>query len=490
MNAGKGGAVYLGSLRRPAFGIRIPEILLKGILNASRKRRVAIGFSLSFGRETAPEYIVNAPPGRYPVVMGHTGTSIREYALTAAQAARQKGVPVEIEAGHIMIVKSTARAVQRISGLKTSERMLDSEIRNGIEYIKTELDEAISTGVVSSFTIDTNALIRYDANQMDDSLVESEFDGMFPEQDQKRRLFDYYLQSPEIPQAERARRFAIEKPKLMRLAVKFEESIRYGLEICRLVKEKTGSNPFGIEIALDESNYITRDEELLFYLSEWRRRGGHINFVAPNVGFEKRRDYDGDLSELENRIRRYHSIARLYGATLSFHSGSGSTPHSGKGAGVYEAVLAATHGELKYLISGVYMELVLQVLSSFPRASEERMLYERVFNEVHSYLVDELRKNGELSSPALENQLMRYDAEIESGKRVKTDPLSEFFRHYSFLALNIRDEHGARPVRESIVKLYVSHERFRELVDKGAEELTLRLIDGLDFADNSSGIAY
>jgi len=105
------GPTYLGSLARPAVGIRIPEILLNGILEACKKRNVAIGFSLSFGRETAPEYVINAAPGKYPIVMGHTGTSITKYALMAAQAAREKGVPVEIEAGHVMIAGSAAEAV-------------------------------------------------------------------------------------------------------------------------------------------------------------------------------------------------------------------------------------------------------------------------------------------------------------------------------------------------------------------------------------------
>jgi len=366
--------------------------------------------------------------------------------------------------------------------------MSESEIRESLQYVQSEIEEAMATGVVNSFTIDTNSLIRYDVDGMDDHHVESEFEGSFSKH-QKRELFNSYDTTFKLPSGgARTLSYSMDKSQLMRLAVKFDESIRYGLEIYRVISDKMDQHPFGIEIAFDESNYVTRDDELFFYLKEWRRRGGQVNFVAPNVGFEKRKDYDGTLDELRERILRYHTVAGFYGASLSFHSGSGYTAHGGKGPGVYEAILNGTGGCMKYMISGVYMELVFELFSSFPPGSDERTLYERVFDEVHAYLANQLAKAAELCSRVLADQLTEYEEEARSGKRKERDPRSDFFRHYSFLALNMRDDDGKRFLRQSIGDLYRSHNAFRNLVDHEVEALTMRLIDGLNFANNSSRI--
>ncbi|RLE96617.1 MAG: hypothetical protein DRJ96_06095, partial [Thermoprotei archaeon] len=110
--------MYLGPLPHPAVGIRIPEVLLEGILEAYKLRNTAGGLMLSYGRETAPEWVIDAPPGEYEITMGHTGTSIRRYLTLGAEAARRKGVIVEMEADHLTITTSSARAVKRISGYK------------------------------------------------------------------------------------------------------------------------------------------------------------------------------------------------------------------------------------------------------------------------------------------------------------------------------------------------------------------------------------
>ena len=475
---------YLGPIPHPAVGIRIPEILLTGVLRAYRRRNVAGGLMLSFGRETAPENVINAPPGEYEITMGHTGTSIKKYMTMGAEAAAREGVIVEIEADHLIIVGSSAKAVKRIAGIHEETRISPEELERSIAFNKAEIDEAVSTGVVNTFTTDTSDLIDLRVEAWGDDVVKERFGKSFSAQERKG-LYARYL-GPEFffpGRCGKNYKYRLTRTKLMRLALKFKDSIRINREIYDYIKERMGT-PFGFEISLDETAERTREEELLFYLNEWKASGAHAEFVAPNVGFKKRMDFRGDLKELEDRVARQAAIARSFGALLSIHSGSGTSPHSGKGRGTYRTLLNATGGDLKYKISGVYMELLLEMLASFPPHSKERELYNNIFDGVYSYLCGELESRGVLASALLKKQMERYEKEVARGTRESRDPRAAFFRFNSFLALNLRDAKGRRHFRDELVALYQGDSRFRELVDREVEKLTLRLVDGLRFGNN------
>ena len=53
----------------------------------------------------------------------------------------------------------------------------------------------------------------------------------------------------------------------MRLALKFLKSIEYARKVCDVIS-KYLTEPFGIEVSLDEVPQIIKPEELLFYLKE------------------------------------------------------------------------------------------------------------------------------------------------------------------------------------------------------------------------------
>ncbi|MEM2852393.1 MAG: hypothetical protein QW438_04305, partial [Ignisphaera sp.] len=74
--------MYLGKIPRPAFGIRIPEIVVPAILRSFKELNITGTLMLSFNRETAPQrFIASLDPKHF--YLGHTGTSISEYITKA-----------------------------------------------------------------------------------------------------------------------------------------------------------------------------------------------------------------------------------------------------------------------------------------------------------------------------------------------------------------------------------------------------------------------
>ncbi|MEM2493928.1 MAG: tagaturonate epimerase family protein [Nitrososphaerota archaeon] len=484
------GPRYLGVVHHPAIGIRIPEVFLTGILKAFKKKNVAGGLMLSFGRETATEEVINAPPGKYEITKGHTGTSIKKYITMSAEAALREGLIIEIEADHIMIIGSSIKAVKRIAGIHEETKIDMEELKKSIEYAKNEIDEAISTNFVNSFTIDTCDLFNLDVHKWDNEKLKNEFEKVFPENERKRLLNQYIGKNFKFNTAiGKEIVYKFNENEIMQFALKFNDSLKISKEIYDYIKGKM-NKPFGFEIAFDETIEETKDKEMLFYLNEWKNLGAHVDYIAPNIGFKKRMDFRGDLKELKEKVSRLAAIAKNFGALLSIHSGSGTSPYSGKGPGTYKALLEATGGELKYKISGVYYELLMEILSSFPPKSEERKLYNKIFDEVYNYLNKQIIENGPLASPLLKKQIEKYKEEVKKGIRKKRDPRATFFRFYSYLALNFKDKNGKRYFRDKIVSLYNKNKKLHEIVDKEVEKLTLRLINGLNFTNNISKISF
>jgi len=490
---------YLGKLHHPAIGVRLPEIFLNGILNSLEKNHTAGTLMLSFGRETAPEFVINASPGQYPITLGHTGTSIRKYQTMVSEEAKKRNLPVEIEADHLIIIGSATKAVKRIAGVYTEERISQEELKKSLDYNYRCVDEAIETGVVNFFTVDTSDLYWLEADNLSGKQLESEFNRQF-NAEQKEIYFSTYRKkfTFSLPAGQN---FTLEmgEADIMRLALKFYHSIEVTKQLYDYISTHL-NRKFGFEISLDETQAKTRPEELFFYLNEWKKLG-HVDYVAPNIGFHKRADYAGDLSELSELVAKDAAIANSFdGALLSIHSGSGTSPYSGKGKGTYNALLKGTGGKLKYKISGVYFELLLEILSSYssvrqdalpvtsqqrnhpgsaeriPTESNEQNLFKRIFTELLSYLKKEVERDGPLSSPLLRQQLKNFAGEI--------NPRSDFFRFYSYLVLNFRNTEGKRYFRDALIELYQSDTDFHKKVDAEVEALTTRLIEGLKFQNN------
>ncbi len=478
LNGLRAGANLLGQTHHPALGLRIPEIFLPGILASLDKHNCAAGLMLSFGRETAPESIIQAPPGRYEITLGHTGTSIRKYLIHGSRAARSAGLPVEMEADHLIITESSAMAVKRIEGVKTPRLVGPAALEKSIRYNIHALDEAIYTGVVRSFTTDTSDLFDEQAEKLKGQTLTKTFKKAYSKEEQDRILKTYVGRFRFKGADGKPVRIEINKERAMASCLRFKKSIEINARIYDEIKKRM-KYPFAFEISMDETENPTPAAQLYTYLSEWKHLGNDCEFVAPNIGFKKREDYTDNLTTLKNRVRSLHAVAANFGALLSFHSGSGSSPYSGKGQDVYPVLLECTGKRLKYKISGVYFELLMEILAGHKKGTDARILYELIHNELMDYLRGQMENRGPLDSRVLRKQISVYDS-----AKQQFDPRADAFRYHSFLALNFRDQKGRRYFRDRLIRLYNEDFKLKKQIDQEIEALTSRLVEGLHFQNN------
>ena len=99
--------------------------------------------------------------------------------------------------------------------------------------------------------------------------------------------------------------------------------------------------------------------------------------------------------------------------------------------------------------------------------------------EVYDYL----KKSKELKSPFIDKLIEEYE---QKGEKFSSE--AKFFEHFSFIALNLRNEKNERFLRNALVELYQADEKFRKDVDEGIERLTLSFNDPLGFENNRTKV--
>jgi len=234
-----------------------------------------------------------------------------------------------------------------------------------------------------------------------------------------------------------------------------------------------------IEIALDESPSETQLKELFFYINELLYKGLRFEFIAPNIGFRKREDYRGDLQELYNRVRKLHTIASNNGVYLSIHSGSGAHPYSDKGVGVWNTIGRATDGLVKYKMSGVLIQLLLEVMSRFPKGSTVRRVYEEIYDAVLDHLKKDISRGRGLASETLRKMIEDYEKHSN-----KYDVRADVFRHYFFVFQCIRDDSGVRYLRNRIIELFNEDKELRERYREEVANLITREAEALGYINS------
>ncbi len=462
---------YMGPYPTLATGIRIPEIIARPILEVHKDLGTLPTLMLSYHRETGTSEVIESGE----LLRGHTGTSIRDYITRSLEESESLGIVLQIEADHVSISPSPERAIKRITG-GGWEGVSEAEAQESLSYISRELDEARDAGGVDVVSIDATELV--DLSQASGAV--EPFEAL--DRGERLRLEKAYARRVRASFNGFSFELSIEPGRLAELYSMYRRSIEYTLRIYRLALEKL-ERPFGVEIVLDELPFETSPEELHFVLSELERFGVRVDYVAPNIGFSKREDYTGDLRALEERLLRLAAVARMHGALLSIHSGSGAHPYSDKGPGVWDVFREALGGRVKYKVSGVYVQLLLEVMHKFPEGSEPRRLYDEIYDSVIEAVERYVSSKTGLYSEELEQMLREYRA---SGRA--RDPRASVFRHYFFLFQALRDDRGRRYLRERLVDLYNRSGELRREYEKEAKRLTARMLHKIGIVDWKSPV--
>jgi hypothetical protein len=112
---------------------------------------------------------------------------------------------------------------------------------------------------------------------------------------------------------------------LLKSCVKYGKVIDHVAMMYRHLESAAGSQPFELEVLVDETDQPTSLLEHFYIASELKRMGVCWASLAPRyVGkFEKGVDYIGDLALFESEFSGHAAIARHFGGyKLSLHSGS------------------------------------------------------------------------------------------------------------------------------------------------------------------------
>ena len=81
------------------------------------------------------------------------------------------------------------------------------------------------------------------------------------------------------------------RSEVLRLAVKFGESLKLNEELYDFIRQEKGGAPFDFEPSIDEAETLTTPRELFFYMHWLKLRGRPAQLVPPNLGFKKRQAY-------------------------------------------------------------------------------------------------------------------------------------------------------------------------------------------------------
>jgi len=250
-------------------------------------------------------------------------------------------------------------------------------------------------------------------------------------------------------------------------AERYGPAVEAGTEIYQHIKALKGEAPFDFEFSLDEGRRITTPAELEFVLRGLASGGVNVNFVAPNVGFEKRADYrlpDG-LMALEERARALSQVAARYGALLDFHSGSDKSPET------YRTISRACDGRLKLKVSGRLQLILAEVL-----ADTDPDFFEFWWDWTLEAARTEADRGSEVAARCVR---MLDKRRAEEGTSFRRSPKDPFFMDFAFAMVGAKDEAGR----------FLFRERFYDLRPDVQAEYTRRVKDYLVSLAEHLGLA-
>jgi hypothetical protein len=395
-----------GALPAIAAGNRHPEISLPAVFEAYRviletmHVNMASTVQLSATREMTTDEALAARDGENPTAAGHTRVSIRHLYHAGLWAAIRAGwrEGYNAEADHFIVSGNTP-----------------DEIHRSVEAVKEAIRQAAG---YTKFTTDTSRLFELEADlrhpkAWGDAVVRERFQRLFSEEEQGWILAEF-----SQPFVMEGGRYVLAREEIVRLAVKFGESLKLNEELFDTIRAAKAqlkfASGFDFEPSLDEAETLTTAKELLFYMHWLRARGRPAQLVPPNLGFKKRQAYPETmesvtggaiglkdychhkmwdelparaqkefsgkpLDELGARVSELAAVARYFDGTLSIHSGSGKQP------AVLERIGKATAGRVNYKISGELQLQLFDVLYEQPSGSRWRQLYDRMAERTNQF---------------------------------------------------------------------------------------------------------
>jgi hypothetical protein len=239
------------------------------------------------------------------------------------------------------------------------------------------------------------------------------------------------------------------------LSARYDVAIDAAVDLFNYIKRLKHGEPFDFEFSLDEGPSITEPAELRYVLDRLTGKGVTVNFIAPNVGFEKRLDYrlpDG-MAGLAARVSEMSKTAGEFGALLDFHSGSDKSPLT------YQTISKAAGGKLKLKVSGKLQLILAETLADVDPA---------FFNDWWDYTLVSAKAEAEAGSlVAADYVKLAEDRRAAEGARFKRSPRDRFFTDFSFGMVGAKDERGA----------FLHRDRFYSLKPEVQAEYTKRVVD-------------
>ncbi len=207
------------------------------------------------------------------------------------------------------------------------------------------------------------------------------------------------------------------------------------------------------ELSIDELPGLTTPETTAVMLALCEELGMPVNFIAPAFGFQKNMPYP-DNAALRALIEKQWAVARQFGVSIGFHSGSG------KSAENYRVMGEVTGGRLEIKTSGRYTYEMGVAVSSSSDAADQAL-----WRDWHRFTAD-LAVKGAFSADPTESRMARsfiVDPLAKAGMPVdvfaspdacraavdslKPSPDHMFFFEYNFLYVLAA---GGRPEKPAL----------------------------------------
>jgi hypothetical protein len=217
--------------------------------------------------------------------------------------------------------------------------------------------------------------------------------------------------------------------------------------------------PYDLEFTIDEHppelaafDCLTSEDECVFVLGEFARRGLPVTHLAPNVGIEKGFDYRGadGLEGLERRVAAMVELAGACGVVIDIHSADDLTEPT------RAAIRRATKGRLHYKVSPVPQVLFGEILEQV-----HPDVFADWWNDALQYAQESAGTGSRFAAACI--------AELGTKASPRPSHLDQVFHHFCFRFVGRRGADGQFLNRQRFYSL--SDEFYRAYEDRLANYL-------------------